>query len=275
MANVRDLRRNNCWHYPGAAADVGRGADQRNRRDTSRCDSVQRCCQLYRDLVWLVILAFFISRGVIKSGLGRRIALMFMRVLGKRTIGLGYGLALTELIVAPAMPSITARAGGVMLPITKAISDMLGSEPNDPTRTKVGRYLILCAFHANIITAGMFITAMAGNPLSVKLAADQGVTITWTSWALAALVPGLLCLIVIPLMLMWLAPPEIVQTPDAPALAQRELDAMGPPSWQELIMAAIFAGLLVLWVFGDKIKISATLAAALGISLMFVTRVLT
>jgi DASS family divalent anion:Na+ symporter len=39
------------------------------------------------DLVWLVILAFFISRGMIKSGLGRRIALLFMRVLGKRTIG--------------------------------------------------------------------------------------------------------------------------------------------------------------------------------------------
>ena len=115
------------------------------------------------DLVWLVILAFFISRGVIKSGLGRRIALQFMRVLGKRTIGLGYGLALTELIIAPAMPSITARAGGVMLPITRAISEVLGSEPNTDSRTRVGRYLILCAFHANIMTAGMFVTAMAGN----------------------------------------------------------------------------------------------------------------
>src|SRR5262245_49433147 len=155
------------------------------------------------DLVWLILLAFFISRGVIKTGLGRRIALLFMRLLGKRTIGLGYGLAITELVVAPAMPSITARAGGVLLPITCAISDVLGSEPNDESRTKVGRYLILCAFHANIITAGMFITAMAGNPLAVKLAADQGVTITWMDWALAAFVPGVLCLIIIPLALLW------------------------------------------------------------------------
>ena len=83
------------------------------------------------DLVWLVILAFFISRGVIKSGLGRRVALLFMRVLGTRTIGLGYGLTFTDLVVAPAMPSITARAGGVMLPITRAVSEVLGSEPND------------------------------------------------------------------------------------------------------------------------------------------------
>ena len=86
------------------------------------------------DLVWLVLLAFFISRGVIKTGLGRRIALLFMRLLGKRTIGLGYGLAITELVVSPAMPSITARAGGVMLPITRAISEVLGSRPDDEDR---------------------------------------------------------------------------------------------------------------------------------------------
>lgn len=227
------------------------------------------------DLVWLVILAFFISRGVIKSGLGRRIALQFMRVLGKRTIGLGYGLALTELIIAPAMPSITARAGGVMLPITRAISEVLGSEPKTESRTRVGRYLILCAFHANIMTAGMFITAMAGNPLSVKLAADQGATITWLGWAVAAFVPGFLCLLIIPAALLWLAPPEIVQTPDAPALAQRELAKMGAMSSSEIIMAAIFVGLLILWVFGDQLRIGASLAAAIGVSLMLLTRVLT
>jgi DASS family divalent anion:Na+ symporter len=228
------------------------------------------------DLVWLVMLAFFISRGVIKTGLGRRIALLFMRMLGKRTVGLGYGLALTELIISPAMPSITARAGGVMLPITKAISEVLGSHADDPaTRGKVGRYLILCAFHANIITAGMFITAMAGNPLAVKLAADQGVSISWLDWAVASSVPGLLCLAIIPLAMLWIAPPEIRQTPDATALAQRELTAMGPISAKEIIMAVIFVGLLVLWVFGEDLKISATLAAALGVSLLFITGVLT
>jgi di/tricarboxylate transporter len=75
------------------------------------------------------------------------------------------------------MPSITARAGGVMLPITNSISEVLGSHPNPETRKKVGRYLIMCAFHANIVAASMFITAMAGNPLVVKLAADRGVNI--------------------------------------------------------------------------------------------------
>ena len=228
------------------------------------------------DLVWLVMLAFFISRGVIKTGLGRRIALLFMRLLGKRTIGLGYGLALTELLISPAMPSITARAGGVMLPITRAMAEVLGSHADDPqSQGKVGSYLILCAFHANIITAGMFITAMAGNPLAVKLAADQGVSISWLDWAVSASVPGLLCLAIIPVALLWIVQPQIRRTPDATALAQRELIAMGPVSAKEIIMAAIFLGLLVLWIFGADFGIGATLAAALGVCLLLATGVLT
>jgi DASS family divalent anion:Na+ symporter len=228
------------------------------------------------DLVWLVMLAFFISRGVIKTGLGRRIALLFMRMLGKRTVGLGYGLILTELIISPAMPSITARAGGVMLPITRAIAEVLGSHPDRPeTRGKVGGYLILCAFHANIVAAGMFVTAMAGNPLTVKLAAVQGVSISWLDWAVAASLPGLLCLAIIPLAMLWIAPPQVRSTPDATALAQRELLAMGSISAKEIIMAVIFVGLLVLWIFGEDLAIGATLAAALGVSLLFITGVLT
>jgi DASS family divalent anion:Na+ symporter len=227
------------------------------------------------DLVWLVMLAFFISRGVIKTGLGRRIALLFMRLLGKRTLGLGYGLAATELVISPAMPSITARAGGVMLPITRAISEVLGSHADDQSRTKVGNYLILCAFHANIITAGMFITAMAGNPLTVKLAADQGVKISWLDWAIATFVPGVLCLLLIPVVLLWLVRPQIRKTPDASALAQSELQRLGPISGKEIVMAAIFIGLLLLWIFGDDIGVSATLAAAIGVSLLFLTKVLT
>jgi len=227
------------------------------------------------DLVWLILLAFFISRGVIQSGLGRRVALLFMRLLGRRTIGLGYGLAITELVVAPAMPSITARAGGVLLPITQAIAGVLGSRPGDESRHKVGSYLILCAFHANIVTASMFVTAMAGNPLVVKLAADQGAKIGWTDWAIAASVPALLCLVLVPVVLMWVVRPTVRVTPDATVLAQRELDAMGPVSRNEIVMALIFFGLLVLWIFGEDVGMEASLAAALGVALMFVSRVLT
>ena len=228
------------------------------------------------NLIWLVLMAFFISRGIIKSGLGRRVALLFLRLLGKRTIGLGYGLAITELILSPAMPSITARAGGVMLPITRAISEVLGSYPDEETRKKVGSYLIQTAFQCNIITAAMFITAMAGNPLAVKLAGDQGVEITWLGWATAAFVPGIICLALAPLVLMYVIRPTVVETPDAVDLAHRQLEEMGPVSRNEIITILIFVGLLFLWILGNKLfGIGAGLAATLGVCVMLIFGIIT
>lgn len=64
--------------------------------------------------IWLIVIAFFISRGFIKTGLGKRIAYLFVAALGKRTLGLSYGLIATDLVLAPAIPSNTARAGGVV-----------------------------------------------------------------------------------------------------------------------------------------------------------------
>src|SRR5436309_7189345 len=50
-------------------------------------------------VVWLVLAAFFMSRGMIKTGLGRRIAFWFIRALGKRSLGLGYALVATDVLM--------------------------------------------------------------------------------------------------------------------------------------------------------------------------------
>ena len=128
----------------------------------------------------------FISRGFVKTGLGRRIALQFVKLFGKKTLGLGYALIGVDLILAPATPSNTARAGGIMFPIINALSRSFGSKPEDGTQRKMGSFLIFTEFHGNLITAAMFLTAMAGNPLAQSLAKHQGVTISWMSWFLVA-----------------------------------------------------------------------------------------
>lgn len=56
--------------------------------------------------IWLIVIAFFISRGFIKTGLGSRVAYLFVKAFGKKTLGLSYALAATDLVLAPAMPSI-------------------------------------------------------------------------------------------------------------------------------------------------------------------------
>jgi len=226
-------------------------------------------------VIWLVMTAFFISRGFIKTGLGARIAYSFVMFLGKRTLGLGYSMIATELVLAPVIPSNTARSGAVMYPIVRSIAEAFGSHTGDGSERRMGAFLIQNSFHGNLITSAMFLTAMAANPLAAEFAAEQGVVITWAWWAFAALVPGLVSLLVVPYVLYRLYPPEIRETPDAPAMARNRLIEMGRMKRDEQILLVTFLLLLFLWVFGAQLNLGSTATALLGLAILLVTGVLT
>ena len=57
--------------------------------------------------VWLIVAAFLLTRGFIKTGLGRRIAYLFIRTFGRKTLGLAYAIAASDLVLSPATPSNT------------------------------------------------------------------------------------------------------------------------------------------------------------------------
>ncbi len=231
--------------------------------------------ELNSSLIWLIVVAFMIARGFIKTGLGRRLALMLIRLLGKRTLGLAYGLAFADLLLAPAMPSNTARCGGVIYPIADSLARGFNSHPEDDSRKKIGTFLIVCIGNVNDITSALFMTAFTGNLLAVKLAADAGVTITWFKWFLAALVPCIVSLIVVPPSIYFLVRPEIQKTPDAPKFAVAELAKIGRLSKSEWLMVFTVLLLLVLWIFGGSLGIDPTTAAFVGLSFLLLTGVLT
>ena len=138
------------------------------------------------EIPWLIAIAFFLARGFIKTGLGNRIAYYIVSLFGASTLGLTYSLVFSEALLAPAIPSLAARAGGIFLPLAKALCVACGSDPANKTEKKMGSYVMTTVFQTSTITSGMFITAMAANPLSVNLAAAvTGITITWGQWALA------------------------------------------------------------------------------------------
>jgi len=225
--------------------------------------------------IWLIVSAFFLSRAFIKTGLGNRIAYIFMGKLGKTTLGLAYGVTLTNLCLAPVVPSNTARLGGILFPLQKATSLAYDSDPEKGTGRKIGSFLMASSFWGNLIISAMFMTAMAANPMIVRFAGDVGVHITWASWAIAASVPGILGLILIPLILYVVWPPEIKKSPHAVTIAKEKLTAMGPVSRQEYIMLGVFVLLLVLWTVGAHYKVDATNAALVGLAILLGTRVLT
>jgi DASS family divalent anion:Na+ symporter len=223
------------------------------------------------EIVWLVVFVFFISRGFISTGLGSRVAYRIMRRFGKNSLGLGYGLVLTDLILAPTIPSVTARVGGVIYPILKSVAEVFTGKSHDP---KMGAFLTQATFQGSMITSAMFLTSMAGNPLIAELARGHGVEITWASWALAAIVPGILSLIAVPYVLYRLDPPTIRQTPHAHEMASEKLDKLGPMRRKEWTMLGAFVLLIVLWIIGPHIGLKATIAAMIGLVVLLLTGII-
>lgn len=225
--------------------------------------------------IWMITVAFFISRGFIKTGLGKRIAYWFIVKLGRSPLGIAYGLSFADLVLAPATPSNTARAGGIIMPIMKSISMGFGSDPHEPkTHRKMGAFLTLNSYYANLIGAGMFITGTASNSMCQKFAHDLGVDFSWTEWAVAAIVPGLISIALIPLILFKLYPPEIKDTSLVREEAKKKLAELGAVTSKEWLMFAAFFLLLVLWIFGAKLKLDATVAAFIGLAFLLLTSVL-
>ena len=227
------------------------------------------------DWILLIIVAFLIARGVIKSGLGKRIAFLIIKKFGKTSMGLSYSVIAADMLMAPAFPSNTARSG-VLFPIVNALAADSESKVADGTRKKLGSYLMMSSMAGLTISSSLWLTAMAANPAGAKMAKEFGIEITYGSWALAAALPVLVLFLLIPWVLMKVYPPEVKETPDAPGIAQQALDKMGPVHKNEWIMAAVFIGMVTLWIGSSFYPVfNKTAVAFLGLAILMLTNIFT
>ena len=159
--------------------------------------------------VWLIFTAFLFARAVIGTGLGMRVAYLFIRRFGRSALTLGYSVAASDLILAPFIPSDTGRGGGLIYPITRSVAQAFGSEPG-PTARRLGAYLVFVGFQVNCVVSAMFLTSMAANPMMAEFARKIAhVDLSWGRWAAGAALPGILSLVMIPWVIYRLYPPEI------------------------------------------------------------------
>jgi DASS family divalent anion:Na+ symporter len=222
-------------------------------------------------VVWLVLSAFFISNALLKTGLARRIALLFVRMFGRTSLGVCYALGCTDLVLAAIIPSSGARSGGVVLPIVRSVAELYGSEPG-ATAPRLGSFLMVGVYQSICVVSATLFTGQASNALAARMAGQfLHYQITWASWFLAGIVPGLLSLAVVPWVVYRLHPPTIRRTPEAAAFARAELTAMGSMSRHEQIVCGVFAGVCGLWIFS---ALDASLPALLGSGVLLVTGVL-
>jgi len=219
--------------------------------------------------VWLIFAAFVFAMGYDKTGLGRRIALVLVKRLGERTLGLGYAIALSDLALAPFTPSNAARSAGTIFPVIRSIPELYGSAPGDSAR-RIGAYVMWVAFAATCVTSSMFVTALAPNLFALELVRKTaGVEITWSGWFFGFLPIGGPLLLLLPWLVYKLYPPEIRTSAEVPQWAAQELAKLGGITAKETIMAALVIVALGLWIGGGSV-IDATTVALVGISLMLI-----
>ncbi|MCL9668568.1 anion permease [Rosenbergiella epipactidis] len=224
--------------------------------------------------VWLIFGAFMFAAGYDKTNLGRRLALILVKFLGRRSLTLGYAITFADLLLAPFTPSNTARSGGTIYPIIANLPPLYGSKPNDPSARKIGSYLMWVAITAACITSSMFLSALAPNLLALALVKSVvGIDITWGRWFLAFLPVGILLIVTMPLLAYWLYPPEVKVNKEVPKWAASELKKLGRMSRNEILLLCFVCCALLMWIFAAA-WIEPAMAALLVVVLMLWTGVL-
>jgi DASS family divalent anion:Na+ symporter len=225
--------------------------------------------------VWLVIIAMLIAKVMLDCGLARRIALLFVRAVGRTSLGVAYALQMTDVTLASGVPSITARSAGMVLPIARSIAELFDSRPG-PTGKRLGTFLISAMYQGSAVACAMFMTGQASNLLGADLALKlANVKVTWASWFMAAIVPGLLSCAVVPWIAYRILKPEVTSTPEAPIFAADELKKMGPLSRDEWTTLLVFCGVGVTWITSAWHGLDVTFVAMVGIGALLASGTLT
>ena len=225
--------------------------------------------------VWLILGAFIIALGYDRTGLGHRIALLIVKKMGKSTLLLGYGIALADTILAPFIPSPTARSGGIIYPIASDLALDYDSRPHDASSRRVGSYLMWVAIATTCVTSSLFLTGASFNLLAAGFVEKlTHIELRWTDWFTTAAPAIIPLLVLVPLLSYWLYPPEVKQSSTVSKWAEEQLEKAGRVSGREIVLGGIVVLSLVLWVGGGA-YVGAATVAAIAVCLMLITRVLT
>ncbi|KAI8081661.1 Sodium/sulfate symporter [Halteromyces radiatus] len=222
-------------------------------------------------VVWLIFAAFHLGKAVQVTKLGRRLSLWMIALFGTHILGLAYAIVLSELLLAPFVPSNTARGGGIILPVVQSIATTLGSTPS--SNPALGGFLLLVGSHANLLSASMYLTGMAPNPIVIAKANQlfPDLNFGFMTWLTGSIVPGLICAACLPYLLYRFCGIHAQEKQDSCGTdnitkhARMELESIGAMTVKEWQLCIVLLSCLGLWVTSSYTKLDSTLVALMGI----------
>ncbi|MDQ0202628.1 DASS family sodium-coupled anion symporter [Pectinatus haikarae] len=226
-------------------------------------------------IIWLIVSAFMFAEGFVKTGLGNRIAYQLLAKFGSSSLRVAYVMSVADFMIAPFTPSNTARGGGIIFPIVNSICSAIGAAPNKDTNHRTAAFFMFSSYCAVITSACIFLTGASNNALAATLSNTLfGVTITWTDWFIACIVPGIILSVLTPLLLYKIINPELKYTPETKEMAKEKLTKMGAMSSAEKTLCLIFLSALFLWATGPIHGIDSAFIALLGLSAMLAAHII-
>ena len=228
--------------------------------------SANSCFSGFTNIVpWLLFAVLSVSSVITSTTLGLRLAYFFMKKFGHSVWGLSYSIAFTELLAAPVLPSNTARAASIGLPLATSLSKYISSNVPGVSEKAIGRYLSIFYSFCNTISSGLFYTAMISNALITEITSSAGIKFTWFSWFKYMVIPYSIILLLIPIVLKYLCGLKVGTLGKLQQQAKENYEQLGIISNKEKIILSIFGCMLILWILAEYIHIPVLTTTLLGL----------
>lgn len=230
------------------------------------------------ETVWFICSVLLACSAFQRTGLGKRIAYFLLRKLSKTpfarsTLGLGYMEMLVDLVLSPATGSNTPRSA-IVFGVFGGIADSLGSTPEKNPR-KVGAYLELLEHVVTMATAVLFLTGQASNSVIASTIYEMtGIELTWGLWFQCACVPAIVILLLSPVLVYLVYPPEMKRLDGIDELVAQATAEMGPITSREKKLLALFVLAILGWTVGASLGISTNAVGFIFLALVLLLGVL-
>ena len=224
------------------------------------------------DTVLFFIGVLALSAAITKSGLGRRVSMLILRLTGNKTSNIILGFLVSGALIG--MWITTLAAAAMLMPLARSIAEEEGLQPG---KSRFGKALFIAVAWGALIGGAGSPAGGGANNLAIGFVRDTlNIEITFAGWMLY----GVPCMLLLLLPAWWILraffKPEIQSIRRSSEALRQEFATLPKMTHNERSTMIIFLLTVVLWLvskpLGDWIgvKIPTSLPAVLGACLFFV-----
>jgi len=198
--------------------------------------------------VFFVLGAFILATAMMKTGLSKRIAVIFLKKFDRNVTTLSFGIMLTAFLMAFWMPEHAVAA--LLFPIVLEITHSLQLKP---MQSMLGKNLFFALARGTVIGGVCTLLGGARNPLAIEMLHENyQLSISFLDWMIAIVPLGVILMILGFLVNRFLFVPENISLEQARVSLEASIQKMGPISNVEKKVGLIAVLTIFSWIFLNK-----------------------